>query len=214
MNRLRLGFLNQGATLGLTLAVLGCGGARQSVAGPTPAQPAAAAALSLYRYIPAQIGAFRLTQRAVVGGLPTDSLFRYRDGSPTILTVIIYDVPGAIRVDADSQQWTRREGEKFRQIQDIQVQRGRIGAYEVAFSDTARFRVGPASLVEHSIATPVRYPNGVIAVDMQYLYLIGGKFVKVRATIPGNGWEQTRVPAFARELATRLASGIQTRPTG
>jgi hypothetical protein len=42
---------------------------------------------------------------------------------------------------------------------------------------------------------------------MQYLYLIGGKFVKVRATIPEPGWQQTQVPSFARELALRMARG-------
>src|SRR5688500_11689030 len=47
----------------------------------------------LYQRIPEQIGAFRLTQRSTVRGLRTDSLFRYSDGSRTLLTVIIYDVP-------------------------------------------------------------------------------------------------------------------------
>ena len=54
---------------------------------------------------------------------------------------------------------------------------------------------------------PVRFRNGAIAVDMQYLYLIGNKLVKVRAIIPGQSWEQTQVPGFARELAIRLAGG-------
>jgi hypothetical protein len=189
--------------------VIGCASAsahtRVAAQQPAAAAGTSAQAVNLYARIPAEIGAFKLTERTAVRGLPTDSLFRFSDGSPTILTVIIYDVADDVRVDADSQQWTAREGEKFKAVQDIRASRGQIAAYELAFSDTTRIAAGERTTLEHSIAAPVRFPNGAIAVEMQYLYLIGGKFVKVRATIPEKGWEQTQVPAFARELALRLA---------
>lgn len=168
---------------------------------PTPAS------ITIYSRIPEQIGAFRLTQRSTVRGLRTDSLFRYRDGSRTLLTVIIYDVPADIRAHADTQQWTHREGEKFKLVQEIQVQRGFLRGYQLAFSDTTRFVVGARALVQHSVATPVRFASGAVAVEMQFLYLIDGRFVKVRATVPEQGWQDTKVPEFARELATTLASG-------
>ena len=199
-------------SIALMLVAYGCRGApRQPDLSPSPAQSAAAPAPSLYAHIPAEIGDFKLTERSVVRGLPTDSLFRYRDSSRSILTVIIYDVPAEVRVDADSQQWTYREGERFKLIQDIQRQRGRLRDYELAFSDTLRLQVGAQSFVQHAIATRGTYASGAKAVDMQYLYLIGGKFVKVRATIPGQEWQQTQIPTFARELAVRLASGIAAR---
>ena len=190
------------------VSVLGCTSAPPPTDAPRPESATTSTpGLNLYSRIPSQIGAFKLTERATVRGLPSDSLFRFRDGSPTILTVIIYDVAADVRVGDDSQKWTLREGEKFQAVQDIRVNRGQLGAYQLAFSDTTRFTAGDHHILEHSIATPIRFPNGAIAVDMQYLYLIGGKFVKVRATIPEQGWQQTQVPSFARELAIRMASG-------
>jgi hypothetical protein len=189
-------------------SLLGCASPRAPASAPgQPPSPAAtpAGASNLYTRIPAQIGAFKLTERTAVRVAPNDSLFRYSDGSRTILSVFVYDVADDVKSDPDPQKWTAREGEKFRVVQDIRRSRGSIGSYAVAFSDTTRFHAGAGQVLEHSIATPIRFPNGDIAVDMQFLYLIDGKFLKVRATIPGAGWEQTRVPSFARELAIRMA---------
>jgi hypothetical protein len=192
------------------VSAIGCASAPAAApaAAPQPA-PAVTSAppVNLYARIPAEIGAFKLTQRATLRGLRTDSLFRFRDGSRTILTVIIYNVAADVKVDTDSQKWTAREGEKFKAVQEIRRNRGQLGAYVVAFSDTTRFAAGERNILEHSIATPIRFPNGAVAVDMQYLYLIDGKFVKVRATFPEQGWQQTQVPSFARELALRMARG-------
>jgi hypothetical protein len=188
-------------------AVIGCA----SAPGATVRQPAPSMTpspvVNVYAGIPSEIGAFKLTERTAVRGLATDSIFRYRDGSRTILSVIIYNVPDGVRVDADSQKWTAREGDKFKRVQDLYVSRGQLAAYTVAFSDTTRFPAAGHNILEHSIATPVRFPNGAIAVELQYLYLIGGKFIKVRATIPQAGWEQTNVPSFARETAQSIVRG-------
>lgn len=190
------------------ISVFGC--ASVPASSPPPGaeratQATAAVTGNLYASIPAAVGDFKLMERAAVSEAPADSLFRYSDGSRTNLTVFIYDVPDEVKVDNDAQKWTAREGEKFREIQEVQKRRGRIADYQVAFSDTTRQTRGAHSILEHRIATPVRFPNGAIAVDFQFLYLIGGKFVKVRATVPEQGWEQTNVPSFARELALRLA---------
>lgn len=191
------------------MSVVGCASSPTSAApaGQQPSAVSSAPSGNLYARVPAQVGAFRLTERAAVTGASTDSLYRFRDSSRTNLTVFIYDIAPDVRVEADSQKWTAREGGKFKEIQDIRVARGQIAAYVLAFSDTTRISVGEHNLLEHRTATPVRFPSGAVAVDMQFLYLVGGKFVKVRATIPEQGWEQTPVPSFARELALRLAGG-------
>src|ERR1700684_3551178 len=87
------------------------------VASQSAAAPPSAPAVNLYARIPAQIGAFKLTERAAVRGAPADSLFRYKDGSPTNLSVFIYDADG--QNDADPQLRTAREGDKFKAVQDI-----------------------------------------------------------------------------------------------
>lgn len=193
------------------LAALGSTGAcaRPSPEPVTPIPGVVAARLSgnLYARIPAELGAFKLTERTAINGIPTDSLYRFRDSTRTNVSVIIYNVSPDAMQGADPQQWTSREGEKFRAVQAAQRERGKIADYVVAFSDTARLSVGSGSILEHSIASPTRFPNGNIAVEMQYLYLIDGKFVKVRATVPEQGWQRTGVPSFARALARRMAGG-------
>ena len=119
--------------------------------------------------------------------------------------MFIYDADADGPNDADPQKRTVREGEKFKAVQDILMSRGQVAAHLLAFSDTTRFAVGDSTILEHAVAMSTRYPNGSITVEMQYLYLIGGKFVKVRATVPEKGWEQTQVPQFARELALGMA---------
>jgi hypothetical protein len=190
------------------VAVLGCG----ATPAPTPAvtpqsgPPATRAPEgALYARIPSEIEGFKLTAREAVSGAPTDSAFRFRDGSQTNLTVFVYDVAADVKVEADSQKWTPREGEKFKAVQEIQKSRGRITAFRVAFSDTTRFPAGAHSILEHRIAIPVRFPNDAVAVEFEYLYLIDGKFVKVRATVPEQDWQKTHVALFARALATRMA---------
>jgi len=164
-------------------------------------------AINPFAGVPDSIGAFKLTERTVVRGAPKDSLYRYKDGSKTNLSVFIYDVPDDVKVDADSQKWVFREGEKFRQVEEIQKARGRIADFTVAFSDTVRFGVGTRSYLEHHIAGAAKYPNGAIEVEFQYMYLIGGKLLQVRATVPQAEWPRSRVPGFARELAFRVAGG-------
>ena len=191
----------------VVVAAMGCSPAQAPTPVVTPQSALATRAPegALYARIPSEVEGFKLTAREAVTGAPTDSLFRFRDSSATNLTVFVYDVDANVKVDADSQKWTPREGEKFKAVQEIQRSRGRIAAFSVAFSDTTRFAAGERSILEHSIAIPVRFPNGAVAVEFEYLYLIEGKFVKVRATVPQEGWQKTHVPVFARALATRMA---------
>lgn len=195
-----------GFTVAALASIAGCGSPNPTVA-PTPAAPVASAPANFYARIPGQIAAYRLTERATVTGMPSDSLFRFSDGSRTTVTVIIYTISDDVKVDADSQKWTAREGDKFKEVQRIRASRGQIADFVVAFADTSREKVPGFAVLEHWIASPTKYPNGAITIEMQFLYLIGGKFVKVRATVPEQGWQQTTVDDFARELARRVSGG-------
>jgi hypothetical protein len=175
-------------------------GVAQGQKGPEPTG-------TMYSRIPAEVVGFRLTERATVTNTPTDSLFRYRGDSRTTITVIIYEVPADAKVGADSQQWTPRHGERFREVMSVLRERGRVESFTDPVTDTARFAVRNQAILEHGIFIPTRYPNGTVAVEMQFLYLIEGKFLKVRATVPHEEFKESRVGAFARELARRVAGG-------
>src|SRR5688500_10616770 len=91
-----------------TLSVLGCASAttRSPASDPQAATAVISSpVVSLYSRIPTEVEAFKLTERASVTGQRTDSLFRYRDGSRTVLTLFIYDISADVRVDPDSQKW-------------------------------------------------------------------------------------------------------------
>jgi hypothetical protein len=190
----------------LMLASTACGPKPQTAPAPTqPPRPSTA------NRIPTQLGRYKLTRRDAVEGAPNDSAYRYTDGSATRVTVFVYAIPIDVQVGADSQSWTPREGEKFEEVQPLLVQRGMIGAYEVAFANTGEITAANRRITEHATAIAVR-THGQVAVDFQYVYLVAGRFLKIRATVPSDGWEKTDVPIFARDLARRLASADSTPP--
>lgn len=173
---------------------------------PAPAATPAVAVTrpSLFARIPTEVAGYKLTERAQVANIPGDSLFRFSNGSRTVLTVFVYGVSDDLKAEPDSQKWTAREGDKFRQVQEIRHRRGDFVDYNVAFADTTRFEAGRRSILEHRIATAIKAANGAIAIDMQHLYLIDGRFLKVRATIPESGWQQNSALGFGRELAMKV----------
>lgn len=191
----------------LALMAVGLAGCSQPAVPPAGKMPAPVAPGSVYARMPPEVGAFKLTERGVVTSRPADSLFRFSDGSTTAVTVIIYDISPDVRVDPDSQKWTAHEGEKFREVQAIRRSRGQIADFTDPISDTTRLLVHGQSILEHWIAVPTRFANGNVVVETQHLYLISGKFLKVRTTVPANRWGQSGVSAFARQLAERLAGG-------
>jgi hypothetical protein len=74
----------------------------------------------------------------------------------------------------------------------------------VAFSDPDSVQVDGRVLHGHATAA-VTKKAGRVSVELQYLYLLGDTFVKVRGTVPADNWEKTDVPNFARQLAALLA---------
>jgi hypothetical protein len=121
--------------------------------------------------------------------------------------VFRYLIPPDVQIGPDSEAWAAHEAGKFVEVQPILVRQGRIDNYEVVFVDSAAFAAGKRILVERRILVVTR-SRGRVNVDFQYLYLVNGRFLKVRATIPSDGgWENSGVPGFARALAERLATG-------
>jgi hypothetical protein len=170
---------------------------------PSPA-PAPVLA-NVYARIPSELAGFKLTERSTVRGMPSDSLFRFRDTTQVRLTVIVYNVPADAR-DANLDLSTMREGENFRTVQAAQKARGVISDYTEPVSDTTRIPAGKGRIFVHFVVVPTRWPNATVTVETQHLYVIAGKFVKVRATIPHSLWPNSRTTEFARALAVKLSS--------
>jgi len=174
---------------------------------PAPMHPADSSRTSR---VPMQVGRYRLTRRDWIRGTQNDSAYHFTDGSPARVTVFLYAIPADVQVGPDSQSWTAREGKKFEEVQPLLVQQGVMDMYRLAFANSEHITVGNRAIMEHATAIAVRR-SGSVAVDFQYLYLVAGQFLKIRATVPSEGWERTDVPTFAREMARRVATADTTR---
>src|SRR5688500_12025547 len=97
-------------------SIFGCASTSTPVSTSPPPNPPAISQTpaTLFTRIPSEIGAFKLTERSSVRGLPADSIFRFSDGSKTYVSVIVYDVT-TDGGDTDTQKWVALEGEKFRE---------------------------------------------------------------------------------------------------
>jgi hypothetical protein len=148
------------------------------------------------------VGKYRLSGAEALSSGEGDSLFRFSDGTAAYLTVFRYAVPEEVKVGPDSQAWTAREGAKFEAIQPILVQQGRIETYRTAFNNTREVDLDGVRVLESAIAIGVR-ANGNVRMDFQYLYLVHGRFLKVRGTFPGQTWQTSDIANFSREIARR-----------
>lgn len=145
------------------------------------------------------VGRYRLTGAEPIEGAPLDSVYRFTDGTSATVSAFRYDVPADVREGRAREKWTEREGLKFEAIQPILVSQGRIESFRVAFSDLAFVAVETDSILEHSVAVAVRSDDEVW-MDFQYLYLVCGRFLKLRGSFARDAWQQSEFPNFSREL--------------
>jgi hypothetical protein len=100
------------------------------------------------------IGRYRLTRSQLLPETSRDSIYRYSDGTASIVSVFRYDVPDDVKVVADSQAWIAREGEKFAQVQDAFLEQRKIESFRVVSSGTNELAVTAQS----SVSTRSRSP--------------------------------------------------------
>ena len=132
-------------------------------------------------------------------------LYRFNDRSAAWVTVFVYPIPEDVKQTGDSAEWVVVEGEKFARVLPVLVQRGQYQAYEMAFADPEPVVAGSDTIPGFAAAAVTR-SGGDVSVQLEYIYLVRGRFVKVRATLPENGWQQAPVPLFARDLVQAMHS--------
>lgn len=197
--------LSRSAILTVGLATIGACGPRSGVGPSTTQPPPAAGSLetkALGFELPASVRSYRLTESYPVEGHPRDRGFRYSDGSRTRVSVFVYPADSAVAV-AEPRRAVASEGPLFSESLPVGVQRGWYDAYNVAFAHADSLEVDGQLVFGHVTAAPTK-SDGRVNVEFQYLYLVGTRFVKVRATVPAEGWRNTDVPLLAKELAAML----------
>jgi hypothetical protein len=94
---------------------------------------------------------------------------------------------------------------RFKQVLEIERQRGRWDEYKVAFDDrdsvVAKGRVLPGRQLGFVIKK-----GQAMAVSLFYLYAVGNEWIKVRGTVPVSRWQKTDIPVFAQKVSAMAVS--------
>lgn len=83
------------------------------------------------------------------------------------------------------------------------AQRGTYDAFQFALAKPEPPIAGDSTIPGYMVAIVTR-SRGRVEVQIQQLYLLGDRFVKVRSTLPADGWEKSHAPLFARALAAEV----------
>ena len=148
---------------------------------------------------PSTVRAYALKESNPVRGDSMATMFRYSDGSATRVSVFFY-LADSVAPAADARALVAQTGQSFLETLPIGVQRGWYDSYTTAFSDPDSVTVDGRLLLGNATAAATK-KDGSVHVELQYVYLIGPRLLKVRASVPAEGWEKTDIPRFARELA-------------
>jgi hypothetical protein len=155
--------------------------------------------------VPTRVGRYTLQPPdSAAAAASGDTPYHFSDGSSTRVTVFVYAVPADVQEGEVPQAWATAEGAKFVQVLRIGVERGWYEDFQVAFSEPQPVVRDTLGIPGHAVAAATRSRGGV-RVELEYLYLVRGRFLKVRATVPERGWTQTDVPRFAEQLALAIA---------
>jgi hypothetical protein len=178
----------------LMLATPGSMPAQAAGSGPTSAPPGLSA--------PEQVGRYTRGPLRDYGTSTLGVAYRYSAGDSTLATVYLYRREEGQRA-APADVALREQASAFKQALGVERERGVYEAYEIAFE-------GPDSVLTSGRWVPgyqIGYAfrrGGANYVSLFFVYAIGDAFIKIRGTVPESQWEQTDLPSFAREVATRM----------
>lgn len=186
----------ESAIVSLTLAATLAGCARSS--GVMPAAQARGVAADRVE-IPRTVGNFRLVAVRPVRGAPSDTNYRFDNGAGLGISVFRYGIPADVRASGDTVAWIRREGEKFPVVQRILVSRGVADSMKVRLSmlNPARPDFPVAEYV--GVVQTWSARRGVM-IESEYVYVVGGRFLKIRGSEPDASEGTSLVAQFARAL--------------
>jgi len=126
----------------------------------------------------------------------------------TSLTVYFYARDSTLRNLGATEALIQETG-RFKQVLEIERQRGRWDAYEIAFDGPDSVKVSDTVLPGRQVAVVIRRGKAAY-VSLFYLYAVGNEWIEVRGTVPVPGWQNTDIPVFARQVsAMAVSSGAE-----
>lgn len=194
----------------LGLGLYGCTPHRGSTVQQSAALPAQAAdPASSFPNAPADLVAPLRVGRYARGagkdyGSPEGGVSYDYSGRRTSLTVYFYARDSTLRALAANEALFQETG-RFKQVLEIERQRGRWDAYEIAFEEPDSIKVGGTVLPGRQVAVIIRSGRAMY-VSFYYLYAVGNEWIKVRGTVPVAEWQKTDIPIFARQVSAMAIS--------
>ena len=168
-------------------------------ASTVPAATQAAGATRAPMEIPESVGAFRRIAVRPVRGAPNDTNYRFDNGAGVGISVFRYAIPADVQRDRDTVAWIRREGEKFPVVQRILVSRGVADSMKVRLS-----MLNPARpefpLAEYVGVVQTWSARHGVMIESEYIYVVDGRFLKIRASEPDAVEGGSQAAQFARQL--------------
>jgi hypothetical protein len=132
--------------------------------------------------------------------------YRYEGRGITGLDVYVWPLPIPRTLDA-----TRRDSllnlevAKFKQAVPVGVQQGWYDEYQIAFDGPHPIAVGDDSLPGYVVAL-VFVRRRQPFTSLFYIYAVQGMYVKIRLTVPGDGWDTNPALDVPAELLRALSS--------
>jgi hypothetical protein len=132
--------------------------------------------------------------------------YRYEGRGITGLDVYVWPLPIPRTLDATRRDsLLKLEVAKFKQAVPVGVQRGWYDEYRIAFDDRHPITVDGDSLPGYVVALVfVRRREPFTSIF--YIYAVQGMYVKIRLTVPGDGWDTNPALDVPAELVRAVAS--------
>ena len=152
---------------------------------------------------PLRLGHYKRGEARDYGSAQGGVSYDYSD-KETSLTVYFYARDTTLR-GLGATEALEAETARFKQVLEIERQRGRWDEYKIAFDGRDSVQLKGRLLPGRQLAFAIKRGQ-VMAVSLFYLYAVGNEWIKVRGTVPVSRWQKTDIPVFARQVSAMAVS--------
>ncbi len=167
--------------------------------GPSLAQDTSKSCLT----VPTELNGYRVMGTKVFEDSANGTSYSFSNGSSDRVTLFVYPVRAESRLGNDPRDWVAAEAKRFKALFPAGVQRGWWQSYVMAFDHADSVAVAGQQIPGYLVAGATRRGD-VINVELEYVFGICDRFVKMRATLASATWQESPFPTFAKDLAAYL----------
>ena len=153
--------------------------------------------------VPRSVGKAQLRDSSFVGDAMA---YAYRGPKITGFDLYIWPLPAGEENAAHRDSLLQLEVAKFKEVAPLGIERGWYDNYEIVFADPHPVAMQTDSLPGYVVAL-VFTRRAASFTSFFYIYALQGMFIKIRLTIPADGWGSNPALDLPAELVRALATG-------